>query len=161
MAGESAPHTLQATALVHEAYLRLVGDERTRWQNRRHFYAAAAEAMRRILIERARRRSRIRHGGGLTRIPFQDEEVSGPARDPRVLSLDAALRRLEAMHPRKAEVVKLRYFIGLTIQETAETLGVSPATVKLDWSFSRAWLHREIERSVPDSASADSARFGA
>ena len=144
MAKETPSHTLQATALVHETYLRLVKDEQARWQNRRHFFGAAAEAMRRILIERARRVSRIKHGGELERVPFDEAEHVGIAPDPQILALDKALHWLERREPRQAEVVKLRYFVGLTIQETAEVLGISPATVKVDWGVARAWLHREI-----------------
>lgn len=144
MAKETPRHTLQATALVHEAYLRLVKDEKARWENRRHFFGAAAEAMRRILIERARRVSRIRHGGEMEQVPYEEADLVGSMPDPQLLALDEALQRLEKEEPRQAEVVKLRYFVGFTIQETAEALGVSPATVKLDWSVARAWLHREI-----------------
>lgn len=145
MARETPRHTLRATALVHEAYLRLVKDEKARWENRRHFFAAAAEAMRRILIERARRYTRLKHGGGMEQVPFEEERILASEFAPELLALDEALARLEKTDPRQAEVVKLRYFVGLTIAETAETLGVSPATVKLDWSYARAWLHREIE----------------
>ncbi len=150
MARETPRHTLQATALVHEAYLRLVKDEKARWQNRRHFFAAAAEAMRRILIERARRYTRLKHGGGMERVPFQEDQLLASERAPEILALDEALDRLEKTDPRQAEVVKLRYFVGLTVVETAETIGVSPATVKLDWSYARAWLHREMKRDGSD-----------
>jgi len=133
---------------VHEAYLRLVKDEKARWDNRRHFFAAAAEAMRRILIERARRYTRLKHGGGMERVPFQEEQVIAQEVTPDLLALDEALTKLEASDPRQAEVVKLRFFIGLSVVETAETLGVSPATIKLDWSYARAWLHRVIHQDA-------------
>ncbi len=144
MSRETPRHTLQATALVHEAYLRLVKDEQARWENRRHFFAAAAEAMRRILIERARRYARIRHGGGLEQVPLDQEEILSHEFIPELMALDEALARLEKLDSRQAEVVKLRFFVGLTIAETAETLEVSPATVKMDWTYARAWLYREI-----------------
>jgi len=144
MSRETPRHTLQPTALVHEAYLRLVKDESARFENRRHFFSAAAEAMRRILIDRARRHARLKHGAGWEQVPYCEEELFLHEPDPQILVLDQALRRLEEIEPRKAEIVKLRYFVGLTIPETAEMLGVSPGTVKLDWAYARAWLHREI-----------------
>ncbi len=151
MARETPRHTLQATALVHEAYLRLVRDEKNRWANRRHLFAAAAEAMRRILIERARRYSRIKHGGGLTQVPFDEQQIlpDRPAAD--LLILDLALQRLEVIDPRQAEVVKLRYFVGLTNSETAESLGISLTTVKVDWTHARAWLYKEMVKLGVDS----------
>ena len=141
---ERPGQTLTATALVHEAYLRLArqGD---RWDGPSHFYAAAAEAMRRILVERARRRASLRHGAGLARVAIDLVEVEGVREPPELLALDEALQRLETRDPRKAQVVKLRFFAGLTIEETAELLGVAPATVKLDWAYSRAWLERAIQ----------------
>ncbi|MFH1845095.1 MAG: ECF-type sigma factor [bacterium] len=155
MAQETPRHTLQATALVHEAYLRLVKDEKTRWANRRHFFAAAAEAMRRILIERARRYSRTKHGGDLIQVPFDELRIrlEKPAAD--LLFLDLALQRLEDIDARQAEVVKLRYFAGFTIAETAETLGISPATVKVDWTHARAWLYQEMVKLDVDSLLGD------
>jgi len=135
--------TLQATALVHEAYLRLLGNQTT-WKNRRHFFAAAAEAMRRILIEQARRRRRIRHGGGLRRVVVDPESLILDPNAPDALVLDEALDRLEAHDLRKCLVVKLRYFLGFSIAETADALGVSPTTVKMEWQYARAWLHRAL-----------------
>jgi RNA polymerase sigma factor (TIGR02999 family) len=148
MAREPAGHTLQATALVHEAYLRLVGDEprSSRWRSRAQFFAAAALAMRRILVERARARRGLRHGGALRRIELDESAVLADEPAAETLALDAALERLEAIEPRKAGIVMLRYFAGLSIEDTAATLALSEATVKTDWAFARAWLHRELSR---------------
>lgn len=143
---EAAAQTLQATALVHEAYLKLSPGEE-RWENRKHFFAAAAEAMRRILIDRARRRKAMRHGGELNRTEFVEAAISGPDHnDEELLSIHELLDRFAGIEPRKAELVKLRYFVGMTIEEAAEALGISPPTAKRDWAFARAWLFREIER---------------
>lgn len=147
MAGELANVTLQPTALVHETWLRLGGDAQPAWQNRAHFFAAAAEAMRRILVDRARRRHRVRHGGGqrpvdLDAVPeMAADAVDG---DGRMLAVDEALARFAAAEPERAQLVKLRYFAGLTIEEAAEVLGVSESTAKRWWAFARAWLFREI-----------------
>ena len=143
MINEPPGHTLQATALVHEAYLRLVNDGCATWNDPAHFYGAAAEAMRRILVERARRYRRLKHGAGLARIPF-DKAEAAVVDKIELLDLDEALTRLEKFDARKADVVKLRYFVGFTIAETADLLKISPATVKLDWSFARAWLQKFI-----------------
>ncbi len=145
MARESANLTLQPTALVHEAWLRLGGEAQADWQNRRHFLAAAAEAMRRILIDRARQRQAVRHGGGLERVDFDGVEIPGAPPDDRILALGEALERLAAASPEKAELVKLRYFTGLTLEEVAEAMGISHAMAKRWWSFSRVWLLREME----------------
>ena len=146
LAAEGGGRTLQPTTLVHEAYLRLVGDEDAQWANRRHFFAAAAQAMRRIRIDDARKRNRQKRGGG--RRPGR--MVSEPPvfdQDPaEVLAIDEAVSKLEQIDPRKAEVVLLRYFTGLTVAETAEVLGVSPRTVDNEWRFARAWLRRELAR---------------
>jgi len=141
---EKPGQTLQATALVHEAYLRLVGPGDPGWENRRHFFTAAAEAMRRILVERARYRKRHRHGGDDQRVDLDVAEltVEGPSED--LLALDEALQKLAAMDRLAADVVKLRYFAGLTSQEAANALGVSPATAKRHWRYARVWLLREI-----------------
>jgi RNA polymerase sigma factor (TIGR02999 family) len=145
IAHESPGQTLQATALVDEAYLRLVaGEQPLHWDNRRHFFAAAAESMRRILVERARRKQTKRHGGQLHRCNFNGLEQAQRAPREDLLALDEALSRLAAEHPDMSEVVKLRYFAGLSIDDTAKALGVSPATVKRRWEFSRAWLFREV-----------------
>lgn len=150
MARERPGQTLQATALVHEVYLKLV-DARTPWQNRRHFFGAAAEAMRRLLIDQARRKQRLRHGGELERAEFEEAEetaVESGLPPEELLALDRALDELAAYDARKAEVVKLRYFAGLEITEVAEALEVSPATVKNDWTFARAWLKERLARGA-------------
>ncbi len=144
MAGERADHTLGATALVHEAYLRLVGDRRLPWLNRAHFYAAAAEAMRRILVERARRRGRIKHGGGRQRIPLDDVAAEADEKILDFMVLDEALCRMEKQDERMSRVVMLRFFAGLTIEDTAQALGISPMTVKREWACARAWLYDEL-----------------
>jgi RNA polymerase sigma factor (TIGR02999 family) len=139
LAEEKPGQTLQPTALVHEAYLRLVGDQH--FDGRGHFFAAAAEAMRRILVEAARRKSRLRHGGGWKRVKLEDEcSPAEPPADCDLLALDDALGRLEAGQPEVAAVVKLRYFAGLTAEESAAALGISLRTVNRHWAFARAWL---------------------
>jgi RNA polymerase sigma factor (TIGR02999 family) len=141
MAAEAPGQTLQPTALVNEAWLRL-GQQS--FENRAHFFGAAAEAMRRILVDRARRRRAAKHGGGLDRVDFDGEAIAAPAATDEVLAVHEALDRLAAHDPRKAELVKLRYFVGLSFDETAAILGVSVPTAKRDWAYSRAWLHRAI-----------------
>jgi RNA polymerase sigma factor (TIGR02999 family) len=146
IANERPGQTLQATALVHEAYLRLVDVKRAqRWNSRGHFFAAAAEAMRRILVETARRRSCARHGGGRERRDLDASALLAPETDDDLLALDEALTRLVNEDPLAADLVKLRYFAGLTIPQAAELLGVSPRKADFVWSFARAWLRREIE----------------
>jgi RNA polymerase sigma factor (TIGR02999 family) len=140
---ERRGYTLQTTELVHEAYLRL-SHGGAQWQNDAHFYRAAAEAMRRILIERARRRARLKHGGGLARIEIDENIVAVESSSEDILAISEALDELEKHEPRIADVVRLRFFVGFTIEETAEKLDISPATVKLDWAFARAWLQRAI-----------------
>ncbi len=148
LAADRPGQTLQATALVHEAYLRLVDVERAQqWNSRGHFFAAAAEAMRRILVERARRKGRIRHGGGLQRVDLLDGEIAAPADDEQLLRLDDALTRLAAARPQAAELVQLRFFAGLTLEEIAPILALSPRTTRRLWAFARAWLRRDMERS--------------
>jgi RNA polymerase sigma factor (TIGR02999 family) len=144
MAQERPGQTLQATALVHEAYLRLVGSEGPAWNSRGHFFAAAAEAMRRILIERARRMHAARRGAGQIRLDLDAAELAAPERSDDLLALDEALEQLAIKDVRKAELVKLRYFAGLTMEQVAEALGISPATAHRDWNYARAWLHRSI-----------------
>jgi len=141
---EKPGQTLQATALVHEAYLRLVGVEGQAWKSKTHFFATAAEAMRRILIENARRKHRLKRGGQRQRIDLEDGEVTveGPTQD--LLAVDEALTKLAQMDKEKAELVKLRYFAGLTIEQAAEVLGISPTTAKREWTYARAWLYRCI-----------------
>src|SRR5215472_3809028 len=136
--------TLQPTALVHEAWLKLVGQQNRQWQNRNHFFAAAVEAMRRILIDNARRKLRVRNGGGQQRVELEDCAEAATSDDDQVLAVDEALEKLARLDPKRAEVVKLRYFVGLSFQETAEVLGISEPTVKRYWSFARAWLYEEI-----------------
>lgn len=147
MANEPAGLTLQPTALVHEAWLRLGGIDGQVWKCRAHFFAAAAESMRRILIESARRRKALRHGGGQVRMDIQEVEVAAPAADEQLLAIDEALCRLSALDPKKAELVKLRYFIGMTIEEAASALDISEATAKRWWEFARAWLYSEVHRA--------------
>lgn len=141
---EPPNQTLQATALVHEAYLRLVGREDPDWNGRRHFFGAAAEAMRRILVENARRKKRLKRGGNLERVELEDFELPAPMPDDEMLALDEALDRLDETDPRAAELVKLRFFVGLTQEQAARELGVSISTVERTWAFARAWLFREI-----------------
>ena len=145
MANERPGQTLQATALVHEAWLRLVGSKQS-WQGRRHFFGAAAEAMRRILIDRARKRNRTRHGHGMERIDLQQVEVAETASDPQLLAVDDALQKLAAESPDRAELVRLRFFAGLSIPDAAEVLGISKSTAKRQWNYVRLWLFKEIKR---------------
>jgi len=146
LAREKPGQTLQATALVHEAYLRLVdGEHAQHWDGRRHFFSAAAVSMRRILVEKARRKHRIKHGGGLQRTQLDDVEIESGASQFDLLALDEALSRLADEDPQKAEVVQLRFFTGLGHEEIAEILGVSTITVKRHWRYARVWLHRQIE----------------
>ena len=153
MANESAGHTLQPTALVHEAWLRLVGDENPNFQNRAHFFAAAAEAMRRILIEKARRKQAQRRGGGLANLNLDDIEVTSPDRDEQLLDLNDALEKLTAKNKLQAELVKLRYFAGMTNDESAKILGITPRAAKYCWTHARAWLYHEISSSRTDHLS--------
>jgi RNA polymerase sigma factor (TIGR02999 family) len=150
LAGEKPGQTLQATALVHEAYLRLVAGRQTdvphaqHWNSRGHFLAAAAEAMRRILIESARRKRAQKRGGGLEPLELEADASAAQADDEKLLALDEALAGLEQKDPRKARLVKLRFFAGLSIREAAETLGISTATADRDWAYARAWIQREM-----------------
>jgi RNA polymerase sigma factor (TIGR02999 family) len=145
LANEKPGQTLQATALVHEAYLRLVGGGKEQdWNSRGHFFGAAAEAMRRILIGHARRRRAQRRGDGVLNLNLDGLEVSAPLDDESVLAVNEALEKFSAVDPQKAELVKLRYFAGLTIEDAASTLSISNATAKRWWAFARAWLHREL-----------------
>jgi RNA polymerase sigma factor (TIGR02999 family) len=153
LAAEKPGQTLQATALVHEAYLRLVGSDPDQpWNGRGHFFAAAAEAMRRILVEQARRKGRVRHGGGVNRVELEDVPIVGDDdRADDLVALDGAVDALARVEPAKAEVVKLRYFAGLTIEETAACLEISPATAKRQWAVARAWLYRHVSSSAAAS----------
>ena len=147
MANEAPGQTLQATALVHEAWLRLVGNEsHAQFQNRAHFFAAAAETMRRILIDRARRKHALRHGGNQQRVDMPEMELVSPVDEDQLLAVNAALDKLAIQHKAEAELVKLRYFVGMTNDEAAEVLGISPRTAKYYWTHARAWLYREMQR---------------
>lgn len=146
LAQERPGQTLQATALVHEAYLRLLRDEAARWDSRGHFFAAAAEAMRRILVEAARRKARIRHGGGRRRLELDEGDYITLPSSVDLVALDEALERLAREDRIKAELVKLRYFTGLTVTEAGDVLGISRATADRYWKFARAWLYNEIRK---------------
>ena len=149
MAREAPGQTLQPTALVHEAWLRLTGNSNPQqWEGRGHFFAAAAEAMRRILIERARRRASIRHGGGQQHVDIAEVELAVEIKPDELLAVDEALEKLAAAEPRKAELVKLRYYAGLTLEESAELLNISVAAARRDWTYARAWLFREISNQA-------------
>jgi RNA polymerase sigma factor (TIGR02999 family) len=147
MANEPAGSTLQPTALVHEAWLRLAGSQNQHWANRAHFFAAAAEVMRHILIDKARRRRALRRGGDWQRVELAEAALACPTPDDQLLAVDEALDQLASKHPRQAELVKLRYFVGLTVQEAAEVLGVSVDTAKSDSALARAWLFREMRKA--------------
>jgi RNA polymerase sigma factor (TIGR02999 family) len=152
IAREPVGLTLQPTALVHEAYLRLAGDgTNRRWDKRGHFFAAAAIAMRRILVERARHYRRIKHGGAQHRVELDSESPALAPVLPDMIAIDQALTRLEQFDPTKAKIVLLRYFAGLTIEETADAMELSPATVKNEWAFARAWLHEVLRTEAPSS----------
>jgi RNA polymerase sigma factor (TIGR02999 family) len=147
MAREKAGQTLQPTALVHEAYVRLVGsDPGRRWDGRSHFFAAAAEAMRRILVENARRKASLKRGGELTRRDLDEIQLAAPGVDEDLLALDEALQKLAEKDPVKVELVKLRHFAGLTVEEAGRALGISVTTANRYWAYARAWLHQEIAR---------------
>jgi RNA polymerase sigma-70 factor (ECF subfamily) len=144
LAQERHNHTLQPTALVHEAYMKLVDQTRVDWQGKSHFFAVAAQAMRRILVDHARAHQRDKRGGGRARVVLDEAVALSPQKDEDVLALDEALERLGALDPRQAKVVELRFFGGLSVDEVAEALGVSKRTVEGDWTFARAWLSREL-----------------
>ena len=149
MARENPGQTLSPTALVHEAWLRLGGDQQPRWRNRAHYFAAAAESMRRILVDNARRKRAIRHGGPLAKVSANatDFDVAAPTEDVEtLLTMNDALDRFATHDPRKAELVKLKYFTGLTLEEAADTLEISHRTAKRDWAYARAWLFNEVKR---------------
>lgn len=144
---EKPGQTLQPTELVHEVYLRLLGDKAdVGWESRGHFFAAAAEAMRRILIDRARRKKSLKRGGAMERRSLDDLNLPGAADVVDLLAMDDVLQRFEALEPRKAQVVKLRYFVGMTLPEVAEALGISKNTADRDWAYARAWLHAELSK---------------
>jgi RNA polymerase sigma factor (TIGR02999 family) len=147
MANEAPGQTLQPTALVHEAWLRLGGAHDQAWDSRAHFFGAAAEAMRRILIENARRKRALRHDAGRAQLDLQALEIASPAPDDQMLAIDEALNKLAALDKEKAELVKLRFFVGMTIEEAATVLGISEATAKRWWIYARAWLYAEVQPS--------------
>lgn len=148
MAHEAPGQTLQPTALVHEAWLRLVGQADQSWQNRRHFFSAAAEAMRRILIERARRRRRQKHGGGLHRVDVDELDLATTADDETLLLVNEALDKLNAVDPVGAELIRLRFFAGLSNVDAAELINLPERTAKRTWAYARAWLYEEIRRQA-------------
>lgn len=144
MSGENAGHTLQATALVHEVFLRLVGDRKIPWQNQGHFYAAAAEAMRRVLLDHAKAKGRKKRGGDRTKMPLNVADLASEQNPEQILALDSALCRLEEQNPEAAQVVRLRFYAGLSVDQTAEALDMSPRTVDRRWKFARAWLYKSL-----------------
>jgi RNA polymerase sigma factor (TIGR02999 family) len=155
LAHETPGQTLQPTALVHEAYLRLVGDEHgAHWDNRGHFFAAAAEAMRRILVDNARRKHSQKHGGGLARQELDPGQITTPEVREDLLALDEALTKLAVANPQAAQLVQLRYFAGVSIPEAAQTLGISPRSADRLWAYARAWLHQEMAGDAPDDGAA-------
>ena len=141
---EQAGHTLQTTALIHEAYVRLVDQRNVQWQNRAHFFGIAAQMMRRILVDHARAKKRVKRGGSEVRVTLGDATVVAKDQDLDIVALDEALERLAQLDEQQSRVVELRFFSGLTVEETAEVMGISKATVKRDWSVAKAWLHREL-----------------
>ena len=145
---EQAGHTLQTTALIHEAYVRLVDQRNVQWQNRAHFFGIAAQMMRRILVDHARTKKRAKRGGSDVKVSLADATIPVQERDLDVVALDEALTRLAEIDEQQSRVVELRFFSGLTVEETAEVMGISPATVKRDWSMAKAWLHRELSREA-------------
>src|SRR6185295_17967814 len=151
MAQELPGQTLQATALVHEAWLRLGGAGDQHWNSRGHFFGAAAEAMRRILVECARKKARVRHGGGLEKVDWEHVTIATGDSDDTVLAINEALEKLTAEAPQKAEIVKLRYFTGMEHQEIAEALGVSEPTVRRHWAYARSWLYAELKAKFNNS----------
>jgi RNA polymerase sigma factor (TIGR02999 family) len=145
---ERPGHTLQSTALVHEAYVRLIRQDLPQWQNRAHFFAVAAQLMRQILVDHARAYRADKRGGGVCNLALDDAEKDAQPVDVDIVALDDALKTLSAMDPQQGKVVELKFFGGLSIEDTAEVLGVSSSTVKRDWITARAWLHRELDRSA-------------
>ena len=152
LAQETPGQTLQPTALVHEVWLRLAGNDRQHWSNRGHFLGAAAEAMRRILIDNARRKNRVRHGHGLTRVDFEGLDLAVATSDEMLLRVDEALEKLAAEDKPKADLVKLRYYVGLNIPDAAQALGLSETTAKRQWAYIRAWLYDELTRDCSSRA---------
>lgn len=149
MLQESAGHTFQPTALVHEAWLRLVGDNRQNWKSRAYFFAAAAEAMRRILVEHARRKARFKHGGGQERLNIENLEIADTGPDEKILLVDEALEKLERTHPERARVVVLKFFGGMTNKEVADLLGIGERSVDRHWVCAKAWLFQALQSTAP------------
>ena len=147
MQRQNPSHTLQTTALIHEAYLKLAGDSRKQWENRAQFYGVAAKAMRHVLVDPARARQAAKRGGGWQAVPLDEGIAVSDERLAGLIALDEALSRLSELHPRQSEVIELRFFGGLGVEETATTLHVSPETVMLDWRAAKAWLHKELGHS--------------
>ena len=145
---ERVGHTLQTTALIHEAYLKLVDQKNVHWQNRAHFFGIAAQLMRRILVDHARTKKRAKRGGSNIRVSFNEANVLAPSQNLDIVALDEALERLSEIDEQQSRIVELRFFSGLTVEETAAVLAISPATVKRDWSMAKAWLHREISAVI-------------
>lgn len=145
MAGQAPGHTLQPTALVHEAWLRLAGNHSAQFNDRTHFFAAAGEAMRHILIDSARRKKALRHGGGQVRVDMEEVTITAASDDDELLAVHELLDKLAAEDPQKAELTKLRYFVGMTFEEAADALGISVATAKRHWAYARAWLYQEMQ----------------
>jgi RNA polymerase sigma factor (TIGR02999 family) len=146
MAQERPGHTLHPTALVHEAWQRLAGDQAMSWQNRAHFFSAAAEAMRRILVDRARRKARFKHGGHLERVSIDDVDVAANAEDPLIVAVGEALEELAQVDPMGAKLISLRFFAGMSNVEAAQALGLAERTAKRTWAYARAWLHAKLTR---------------
>ena len=147
MRRQRADHTLQTSALINEAYLRLIDHKNMRWKNRAHFYAVAAQAMRRILVDHARSRGYAKRGGGARKVSFDEAVIGAEERGAELIALDDALKNLDLIDPRKSQIVELRYFGGLSVDETAEALGISPVTVMRDWRSAKGWLLRAITKS--------------
>lgn len=146
---ERADHTLQSTALVHEAYARLIGQNSPDWQNRAHFFGVAAQLMRQILVDYARSHRAAKRGGSVCKLPLDDADSHASKADIDVIALDDALQSLAKLDPQQSRVVELRFFAGLSIEDTSEVLGLSPSTVKRDWNTARVWLYRELDRTAP------------
>jgi RNA polymerase sigma-70 factor (ECF subfamily) len=148
LAGQRVDHTLQSTALVHEAYLRLAGHDRAHWQNRHHFFAVAAQAMRRILVDHARKHRAAKRGGASVKLALDDAIALPQRRELDLVALDDALKALAILDPRQSHVVELRFFGGLSIEDVSNVLGISPATVKREWATARSWLYAELQRQT-------------
>lgn len=148
MAREPSGQTLQATALVHEAWLRIVKSDSTHWENRAHFFGAASESMRRILIEQARRKSRIKHGGDMIRIDIEGIDLASSTPSEKLLLLDEALEQLKGIDPEKAQVVVMKFYLGLSDEEAADCMGVSQRTIARHWAYSKAWLFQQLQQSA-------------